>query len=233
MGADGMNMDDPIISLREVTRCYRMGDNEVLALNGVSLAIGKGELAAIMGPSGSGKSTMMNLLGCLDKPTSGRISINGRYTEDLNPAQLAVLRNREIGFVFQQFNLLPKLSLVENVATPLLYAGISPAERRKRAERALNDVGLGNRLSHKPTELSGGQKQRVAVARALINDPAILLADEPTGALDSRTGEKILGLFKEINRKGRTVIIVTHDPHVAEECGRTIRLRDGEVVQAC
>lgn len=222
-----------IISINDVTRCYTMGKNKVMALNGVSLSIKKGELAAIMGPSGSGKSTMMNLLGCLDKPSSGQISINGRCTADLNPAQLAVLRNKEVGFVFQQFNLLPKLSLIENVATPLLYAGVSSGERQKMAIKALSEVGLGNRLSHKPTELSGGQKQRVAVARALINDPAIVLADEPTGALDSHTGERILSLFKEINSKGRTVIIVTHDPQVAEQCGRTIRLKDGEVLQEC
>jgi len=223
--------EEALISIENITRCYRTGENTIMALDGVSLTIGKGELVAIMGPSGSGKSTLMNLLGCLDKPTSGRIKINTRYTEDLTPTALARLRNQEIGFVFQQFHLLPKLTLVDNVATPLLYAGVAPAERKKRAIQALSEVGLGNRLTHRPNELSGGQKQRVAVARALVNAPAILLADEPTGALDSKTGEMILGLFKEINTRGKTVIIVTHDPTIAAACKRVIRLKDGKVVE--
>jgi putative ABC transport system ATP-binding protein len=222
--------EEALISIENVTRCYHMGDNKIMALAGISLIIEEGEFVAVMGPSGSGKSTLMNLLGCLDKPTSGRIRINKRYTEDLNPKELARLRNAEVGFVFQQFNLLPKLTLVDNVATPLMYSGVSPSERRIRAVQALSEVDLGNRLKHRPNELSGGQKQRVAVARALINDPAILLADEPTGALDSKTGDKIMGLFREINAGGKTVIIVTHDPDIAAICERIIWLKDGKVV---
>lgn len=220
----------PILEMAGVSRRYRMGDQVVHALREMDLTVHQGELTAIMGPSGSGKSTMMNLLGCLDTPDEGRISINGKAAEELKPAQLAALRNREIGFVFQQFNLLPKLSLVENVAVPLVYARVPTSRRKALAEEKLREVGLGDRLHHRPSELSGGQKQRAAIARALINDPAILLADEPTGALDSRTGEMILALFQEINRRGRTVILVTHDEQVARRCRRIIRLKDGRKV---
>ncbi len=219
-----------LINIENVSRRYRMGDNEIIALNNASLTISEGELVAIMGPSGSGKSTLMNLVGCLDRPTEGRIRINNRYTEEMDSAELARLRNREVGFIFQQFHLLGGMSLLHNVATPLLYCGIPLAERNKRAVQALSEVGLGSRIRHHPHELSGGQRQRTAVARALINNPSILLADEPTGALDSVTGAKIMALFKTINNKGKTVIIVTHDPNIAAQCDRTIRLMDGKVM---
>jgi len=219
-----------LINIENVSRRYRMGDNEIIALNNASLTISEGELVAIMGPSGSGKSTLMNLVGCLDRPTEGRIRINNRYTEEMDSAELARLRNREVGFIFQQFHLLGGMSLLHNVATPLLYCGIPLAERNKRAVQALSEVGLGSRIRHHPHELSGGQRQRTAVARALINNPSILLADEPTGALDSVTGAKIMALFKTINSKGKTVIIVTHDPNIAAQCDRTIRLMDGKVM---
>lgn len=210
-----------------------MGSETVHALDGVSFTIGQGEACAIMGPSGSGKSTCMNLIGCLDRPSEGRVSINGNDTAELSSRQLAALRNRTIGFVFQQFHLLPRLSLVENVALPLIYAGYKRRQRIPMAIQALERVGLADRLRHKPTELSGGQRQRVAIARALVNQPSIVLADEPTGALDTATGQSILQLFDQINADGTTIIVVTHDPEIGARYKRIIRLRDGKLEEAC
>jgi len=216
-----------VVCLDGVTRHYAMGETLVRALDGVSLSIAAGESVAIMGPSGSGKSTCMNLIGCLDRPTSGRVLIGGVDTAGLDDAALAALRNRTVGFVFQQFHLLPRLDLVRNVELPLVYARITPRERKRRALEALERVGLSDRIGHLPAELSGGQRQRVAIARALVNRPAILLADEPTGALDSATGQAVLELFREINAAGTTVIVVTHDQGIGASFPRLIRLRDG------
>jgi len=206
-----------------------VGDFIVKALDGVSVDIKEGEFTSIMGPSGSGKSTMMNLIGCLDTTTSGFIDIDGEKTAGLNETELAYIRNRKVGFVFQQFNLLGKMTALENVITPLLYAGVSVRERKTRAIEALERVGLSDRMNHRPNELSGGQKQRVAIARALVNNPAILLADEPTGALDSKTGNQIMELFEELSSEGRTVILVTHDRELGMRTLRQIRLRDGKL----
>ncbi len=221
------------VELREAARHYHMGDEVVKALDGVSFSIGAGERVAVMGPSGSGKTTCMNLIGCLDRPSSGSVVVGGEDTAAMSQAQLAQLRNRTVGFVFQQFNLLPRLTIEENAAVPLVYAGVPLRERRLRAREALERVGLGDRLSHRPTELSGGQRQRAAIARAIINRPAILLADEPTGALDSATGASILELFSEISRSGTTIIVVTHDRAIGESFPRTIRLRDGRLEESC
>lgn len=216
-----------LIRIQELTRRYLMGSETVHALRGVSLDIDKGEYLAIMGPSGSGKSTLMNLLGCLDTPTSGMYELNGSNVADMDDNALAEVRNREIGFVFQSFNLLPRSDSLHNVELPLIYAGIPSGERREQARTALTNVGLGDRMHHKPNELSGGQRQRVAVARALVNNPSIVLADEPTGNLDSRTGEEILALFETLSRRGNTIIVVTHEEEVAQHARRIIRLRDG------
>lgn len=218
-----------VITLRDVKRYFMVGDFVVKALDGVTMDILEGDFAAIMGPSGSGKSTMMNLVGCLDTPTSGDIRIDGEDTSGMNEAELAFIRNQKVGFVFQQFNLLGKLTALENVVTPLLYAGISVRERKERAVTALERVGLADRMKHRPNELSGGQKQRVAIARALVNNPAILLADEPTGALDSNTGNQIMELFEELNSEGRTVVLVTHDRELGMRCHRQVRIRDGRL----
>ncbi len=221
-----------VIQATHLTKTYRMGTMQVNALNGLSLQIASGEVVAIMGPSGSGKSTLMNILGCLDRPSSGEYMLDGEAAARLRDDQLASIRNRKIGFVFQSFNLLPRASALANVELPLRYAGVN-GKRKAKAQAALEAVGLGDRIHHKPTELSGGQQQRVAIARALVNDPAILMADEPTGALDSRTGKEIMDLLLEINReRGTTVILVTHDPNVAARAQRTIRLRDGQVEEA-
>ncbi len=231
-----MDVGNTGIRLENVRREYRMGDNIVNALDGLSLEIESGELTSIIGPSGSGKSTLMNIIGCLDRPTSGRVLLDGEDISLMNDKQLSKIRNRSIGFVFQQFNLLPKLSILENVETPLMYARVKPSLRRKRAEEALIKVGLGDRISHKPTELSGGQKQRAAIARAIVTEPSLLLADEPTGALDTITGDVIMELFRQLNEEGRTIIIVTHDMEVSEKCRRIIRVRDGrleDVEAAC
>ncbi|OTA40464.1 MAG: macrolide ABC transporter ATP-binding protein, partial [Symbiobacterium thermophilum] len=222
--------EKPVIKLVDITKVYKMGSSEVHALRGVSLEIYPGELVAIMGPSGSGKSTLMNIIGCLDRPTSGTYELDGRLITARNESELAQVRNRQIGFVFQTFNLLPRMSALRNVEQPLLYAGVGARERRRRAREALERVGLGERLHHRPNELSGGQRQRVAIARALVNRPSIILADEPTGNLDSRTGEEILALFQELHAEGATVLIVTHEPDVAQHVNRIIRLRDGRIV---
>jgi putative ABC transport system ATP-binding protein len=217
----------PAVEVINVRLDYTLGKTVVEALRGISLEIGRGELISIMGPSGSGKSTLMHLIGCLDTPTSGSIFIEGVDASELNERELAYIRNRKIGFVFQQFNLLAKMTILENVMTPLMYAGIPHRERRARAAEALDRVGLSDRLRHRPAELSGGQRQRVAIARALVQRPSIILADEPTGALDTDTGRTILGLFEEINAEGKTVIVVTHDTEVGSICRRSIHLRDG------
>jgi len=221
----------PVILLEDVRRYYIVGEYCVKALDGISLEIMKGEFTAIMGPSGSGKSTLMNLIGCLDTPTTGHICIDGKDTAGMNDTELAYLRNRKVGFVFQQFNLLGKLSALKNVETPLMYTGYSPKLRKEIAIQALEKVGLGDRINHKPTELSGGQKQRVAIARDLVGNPSILLADEPTGALDTVTGLQIMELFDQLNSEGRTVVFVTHDRNLGGQCRRQIHLRDGKIVE--
>lgn len=218
-----------IINIEHIAKIYRVGLEEVRALRDVSLRIDKNEYLAIMGPSGSGKSTLMNMLGCLDTPTSGIYDFKGQSVSTMTDNELAVIRNKEIGFVFQTFNLLPRSDALHNVELPLVYAGLPYAERRKKAEKALIDVGLGDRMRHKPNELSGGQRQRVAIARALVTNPSIILADEPTGNLDSKIGEEIMQLFHEIHEKGNTIILVTHEEYIAEHALRIVRLRDGLV----
>jgi putative ABC transport system ATP-binding protein len=225
-------MAKSIIYLNNVKRYYLVGDYFVNALDGVSLNINEGEFTSIMGPSGSGKSTMMNLIGCLDTATSGTIKIDGESTSGMNETELAYIRNKKVGFVFQQFNLLGKQSALKNVETPLLYGGISPKVRRAMAMEALDIVGLADRMKHRPNELSGGQKQRVAIARAIVSNPSIILADEPTGALDTRTGHQIMELFETLNSQGRTVVFVTHDLSLGNRCRRQIHLRDGRIVGA-
>ncbi|MCC6747032.1 MAG: ABC transporter ATP-binding protein [Deltaproteobacteria bacterium] len=221
-----------MIRVEHVSKTYRLGGEIVRALSDVSCAVERGEYLAITGPSGSGKSTLMNLVGCLDSPTEGAYFLDGQQVAGLPDAELAGVRNRQIGFVFQTFNLLPRLSAVDNVALPLLYAGLRPAERRKRARHALELVGLADRMGHRPNELSGGQRQRVAIARGIVNAPSILLADEPTGNLDQQVGREIVALFEELNAKeGVTVIVVTHDKDLAARARRRLELRDGRIVQ--
>ena len=216
-----------VIDIENITKHYVMGEETVHALRGVTLQIHRNEYLAIMGPSGSGKSTLMNMLGCLDTPSSGRYEFNGKDVSAMDGDELADIRNREIGFVFQTFNLLPRSTSLKNVELPLIYAGIDPETREERAAQALRDVGLGERLHHKPNELSGGQRQRVAIARALVNNPSIILADEPTGNLDSKTGEEIMALLENLYQRGNTIILVTHEPDIASHARRTVFLRDG------
>jgi putative ABC transport system ATP-binding protein len=225
-----MSTNNHVIELTNITKYYDMGGaEEVHALQGVSLTIQRNEYVAIMGPSGSGKSTLMNIIGCLDTPTSGQYLFNGVNVSEMNDNDLAKIRNKEIGFVFQTFNLLPRSDALHNVELPLIYAGISSGERKRRAKETLEHVQLGDRAHHRPNELSGGQRQRVAVARALVTRPSIILADEPTGNLDSKTGEEIMGLFEELHRQGNTIILVTHEADIAEHAHREIRLRDGKI----
>jgi putative ABC transport system ATP-binding protein len=222
-----MSLFNSIIELKGIKKIYQMGTQEVRALDGVSLTIKKNEYVAIMGPSGSGKSTMMNVIGCLDTPSAGDYILNGTNVSHLTDDELAVVRNREIGFVFQTFNLLPRSNCLANVELPLIYAGIKSSERKEMAAEALRKVGLGDRMDHKPNELSGGQRQRVAIARALVNRPSILLADEPTGNLDSKTGVEIMNLFEELYKQGNTIILVTHETDIASHARRVVQLKDG------
>ncbi len=221
--------ENALISLSGIQKRYELGEQVVYALRDINLEIQRGEYVALMGPSGSGKSTLMNIIGCLDTPTAGTYILNGKEVSSMSDGELSHIRNMEIGFVFQTFNLLSRLTALDNVALPLVYAGVSKKERTERAKAALNDVGLGDRMSHKPNELSGGQRQRVAVARSLINNPSILLADEPTGNLDTNTSKEIMALFDEIHAKGNTIILVTHEEDIARYAKRMVRVRDGVI----
>ncbi len=230
-------MDNPaknqaIIRLENISKVYQMGDVEVQAIANVSLTIESGEYCAIMGPSGSGKSTAMNIIGCLDRPTTGRYDLDGIDVSQVPTQELAKIRNQKLGFVFQQFHLLPQLTALENVMLPMVYAGVNPRERQERAAEALHKMGLGNRMQNKPNQLSGGQQQRVAIARAIVNHPVVLLADEPTGALDTKTTAEVMNIFTELNHSGITVVMVTHEPEVARLTNRIIWFRDGRVVQS-
>jgi len=219
----------PLVELRNVSKIYQVGEEEIRALDDVSLDIESGEFISIIGPSGSGKSTLMHILGCLDSPTRGTIKLDSIMIEKASPRELAAIRNRKIGFVFQFFNLLPKLNVMQNVELPMIYSGISGRDRRQRALQALEAVDLANRAKHRPSQLSGGQQQRVAIARALVNDPRIIFADEPTGNLDSHTGDAILSLFRKLSEQGRTIVLVTHDPEIAAVTPRRIEIRDGKI----
>lgn len=224
-------MTAALVELQKVTKIYRLGEEEVRALWEVDLCVEEWDFLALMGPSGSGKSTLLHILGLLDRPTAGKVLWEGQDVTRLNGARLAELRGRRIGFVFQMFNLVPNLTALENVELPLIFLGVPPRERRKRAEEALKRLGLGDRLRHRPNQLSGGQQQRVALARALVTDPALLIADEPTGNLDTATGREILGIFSELNQQGRTIVLATHDPEAAEVAKIRLRLRDGRIVE--
>jgi len=231
MNMTALPQTDPahLIEMRELTRVYDLGPQQIFALRGVNLTIEPGEYVAIMGPSGSGKSTLMNIIGCLDRPSAGHYLLDGTPVESLNDDELAAIRNRKIGFVFQTFNLLARTTALQNVELPLIYAKIPKTERREMAEEALTAVGLKDRMNHQPNELSGGQRQRVAIARALVNKPSLLLADEPTGNLDSQTGREILDLFRDLHKNGNSIIMVTHEDDVAREAKRVIHIRDGRV----
>lgn len=227
-----MDKKDAIaIRLRDIKKIYKMGGQELAALNGINLAIKRGEFAALMGPSGSGKSTLMNILGCLDRPTVGSYELEGKEVAHLSDDELAVMRNKHIGFVFQNFNLLSRISSLENVALPLVYAGVGASERRKRALQVLEAVGLGDRAEHLPNELSGGQRQRVAIARALVNNPEIIMADEPTGNLDTKSTKEIMEIFQEMHGRGKTIILVTHEPEIAVCANRQLLVRDGVITR--
>ena len=221
---------DPLIRLDQVSKLYQMGDVQVHALRAVDFSLDRGEMLAVMGSSGSGKSTLLNVVGALDRPTSGKYFLDGEPVQDLSETALAELRNRKLGFVFQSFNLLPRDTALENVELPMIYAGISPSKRRERAMRALDRVGLADRVHHLPNQLSGGQQQRVSIARAIVNEPLLLLADEPTGALDSSTSAQVMQLFGELHQQGMTVVLVTHDPGIAEYAKRIVSFRDGQIV---
>ena len=229
MSADNAAIVAPVIEFEEIHKVYETGKLEVHALRDVDLRIDSGEFVSIMGPSGSGKTTLMEILGCLSRPTSGRYRLNGRSVEEIDPNALARLRGEEIGFIFQSFNLLPRLTLLENVELPLAYRGVGRRERRGRAREALDRVGLGHRWRHLPNEISGGEGQRVAVARAFVNDPSLMLADEPTGNLDTKTGDEILALLKAAHAAGSTVVVVTHDPRIGEQAPRQLEIRDGQI----
>lgn len=227
-----MDKKDTIaIRLRDIKKIYKMGGQELAALNGINLDIKRGEFAALMGPSGSGKSTLMNILGCLDRPTVGSYELEGKEVAHLSDDELAVMRNKHIGFVFQNFNLLSRISSLENVALPLVYAGVGASERRKRAQEVLEAVGLGDRVGHLPNELSGGQRQRVAIARALVNNPEIIMADEPTGNLDTKSTKEIMEIFQEMHGRGKTIILVTHEPEIAVCANRQLLVRDGVITR--
>ena len=227
-----MDKKDAIaIRLRDIKKIYKMGGQELAALNGINLDIKRGEFAALMGPSGSGKSTLMNILGCLDRPTVGSYELEGKEVAHLSDDELAVMRNKHIGFVFQNFNLLSRISSLENVALPLVYAGVGASERRKRAQEVLEAVGLGDRAGHLPNELSGGQRQRVAIARALVNNPEIIMADEPTGNLDTKSTKEIMEIFQEMHGRGKTIILVTHEPEIAVCANRQLLVRDGVITR--
>ena len=229
-GSDGSSVETPIIALSNIVKSYKMGDTDVFASKSVSLVVPRGEFVAIMGASGSGKSTLMNIIGCLDVPTSGHYSLDGVNIRDLDDRSLSRIRNTKIGFVFQGFNLIPRMSALRNVELPMAYAGIKPKERRARATMALQLVGLGDRLEHQPNELSGGQQQRVSVARAISTNPALILADEPTGALDSKASADLMGLFTELHDHGRTIVMITHESDIAEYASRVVELRDGSII---
>lgn len=220
-----------LVELRNVSKIYRLGEEEIRALDDISLDIDEGEFISIIGPSGSGKSTLMHILGCLDSPSRGSIKLDGVMIQNASARELAAMRNRKIGFVFQFFNLLPKLNVVQNVELPMIYSGVSSKERRERALAALSSVDLANRARHRPSQLSGGQQQRAAIARALVNDPKIIFADEPTGNLDSHTGDAILSLFRNLSQNGRTIVLVTHDPEIAAVTPRRIEIRDGKIAE--
>ncbi len=224
-------MDEVILDMREIVKIYKMGEEDQMVLKGVNLEVHKGEFISILGPSGSGKSTMMNILGCLDTPTSGTYILGGRNISEQSQKQLAKIRSKEIGFIFQSFQLLPRLSARENVELPLIYANVPPSDRKIRAEEMLKKVGLEDKMNHRPNQLSGGQQQRVAIARALANNPTILLADEPTGALDQKTGKQVMDLFTELNNEGNTIIMITHDINVAKYANRIVNILDGNLYE--
>lgn len=224
-------MVEDILSMKNITKSYYLGEEEQLILKGINLTVNRGEFVSILGPSGSGKSTMMNIIGCLDKATSGQYMLSGRDIKDLDENQLAEIRSKEIGFIFQSFQLLPRLTALQNVELPMIYSGVSSVKRKEIAKKMLERVGLSDRLNHYPNQLSGGQQQRVAIARALSTNPTILLADEPTGALDQRTGHQVMELFKELHAEGRTIIMITHDEKIAKQATRIVRILDGNIVE--